>query len=314
MTAIRRLSPTLARLILIMALLVIPALVWMSCSRADKSAGQPAIAVTNGAQRWLLTQIAGDSISVTDLLPPGTDPETFDPDISSMVALQNCAAYLTAATPGFEQRITEIVGANFKDVKVINVAEGITPISGTHRVAGSHDPHQADPHILGSVSNARIMAANMLEAVCAIDPANAGYYTGRHRRLEARLDSLDSSIRSSLREAASRREGSLSFIVMHPSLSYFARDYGLTQFPLETDGKEASPAGLRDALSSAMLSSPSVFLIEKGHGEEQARQLAAFAGVPAETFTIDDYGWFDNMRHISKAISATGLPTKTAEP
>ena len=36
-----------------------------------------------------------------------------------------------------------------------------------------------------------------------------------------------------------------AFMIYHPALSYFARDYGLHQIPIEAGGKEPSPAHLK---------------------------------------------------------------------
>src|SRR5690606_36771688 len=50
------------------------------------------------------------------------------------------------------------------------------------------------------------------------------------------IDQLDIELRNSLREFQGR-----SFITFNPSLSYFARDYGLEQLTLESGAKEPTP-------------------------------------------------------------------------
>ena len=66
-----------------------------------------------------------------------------------------------------------------------------------------------------------------------IDPSNKGYYARRFKYIYsvarfARHGALDSILRP-CRGA--------SFVVWHPSLSYFARDYGLHQIALSPEGR-----------------------------------------------------------------------------
>ena len=51
------------------------------------------------------------------------------------------------------------------------------------------------------------------------------------------METVNDSIRTLLKESQGK-----TFITFHPSLSYFARDYGLIQYSLEEGGKEPSPA------------------------------------------------------------------------
>ena len=100
-----------------------------------------------------------------------------------------------------------------------------------------------------SVRNARVIASNMLDAMVEADPVNADEYRRRHAELDRGLARMDSSM--SARLAPLRGQG---FMVWHPSLSYFARDYGLTQIALGGGGKEISLPGLMDRLRSVSAS------------------------------------------------------------
>jgi zinc transport system substrate-binding protein len=51
-----------------------------------------------------------------------------------------------------------------------------------------------------------------------------------------KIDELDNEIRDKLKNFEGRQ-----IILFHPSLSYFAREYGLVQYSLEPGGKEPTP-------------------------------------------------------------------------
>lgn len=260
-----------------------------SCGSNQKSADKEKmqVAVSYGAQRWLLEQIAGDKVSVVELLPPGSDAETYDADIASMISLNHSEIYFTSATPGFEHKIMENAKANIKGLEIADISIGITPLSG-HTSRDS-----SDPHLMNSVVNAKIMSRNMLAALIERDSINAGYYRQRYARLSVRLDSLNDALRRQIKS---------DFVVMHPSLSYLARDYGVRQIYLEQGGKEPTPRQLAELIEDAKRSHPSLFLIEEGHAEDRSRAIAEYIGVSTATFRQNDYSWFEQMKSIGNAF------------
>ena len=43
-----------------------------------------------------------------------------------------------------------------------------------------------------------------------------------------------------------------NLMVYHPAWGYFCRDYGMTQFPIEDEGKEPTAEGLANLIDQAM--------------------------------------------------------------
>lgn len=63
----------------------------------------------------------------------------------------------------------------------------------------------------------------------------------RYNALCRQIEHTDSLIRQTLATPGADH----AFMIYHPALSYFARDYGLHQIPIEAGGKEPSPAHLK---------------------------------------------------------------------
>ncbi|MDE5785917.1 MAG: zinc ABC transporter substrate-binding protein, partial [Duncaniella sp.] len=145
-----------------------------------------------------------------------------------------------------------------------DISGGIEVITGTHSYFNCYGGHTEqhdtpDPHTWSSVKNARVMAANILTALKDIDPENTAYYNANYERFVNRLDSLDASFAARL-----NRAGKPSFIVWHPSLSYFARDYGLTQIVAGgAENKETSVAAIREAIDKASGTGAKIFFYQK---------------------------------------------------
>ena len=89
------------------------------------------------------------------------------------------------------------------------------------------------------------MAANAYEAIHALWPDSVKY-TENHARLQEQLAALDA--RTAGKIAAS---GVRYFIIYHPALTYYARDYGLRQIAIEADGKEPSAKQLTQLIRQA---------------------------------------------------------------
>ena len=89
------------------------------------------------------------------------------------------------------------------------------------------------------------MAENAYEAIREAYPDSVKYETN-YRLLQQELKALDE--RTAARIAASDVE---YFIIYHPALTYYARDYGLRQVAIETDGKEPSAKQLTAIIRQA---------------------------------------------------------------
>ena len=95
---------------------------------------------------------------------------------------------------------------------------------------------------------------------------DAETYKRNYQKLKGLLKATDDSIAGILAESKGK-----AFAVMHPSLSYFARDYGLRQVAMETDGKEASPRQLAERMEKARKLKAKVLIHDREHSPAQAK-------------------------------------------
>jgi len=254
---------------------------------------KPALTVSIPPQKWLLDRIVGDKFEVTALLSPGTNPETYDPSMNHLMNLQNSRAFFSVGTIGFEQASLDKIRQNFPNLKIYNSAEGINMLFGSH---GHGD--EADPHVWVSVRNAKIIASNMYRHICELDPDHKGYYRKNYDRLHRQLQQMDDSISEMLKG----RQGE-SFLVWHPSLSYFARDYGLRQISVEADGKEAGPKQLQTKLQEAKNLHPTVFFAQKEYDTRQSREICDMVGIPLVPVSLMGGDWDAQIYLIASALA-----------
>ncbi len=173
-----------------------------------------------------------------------------------MIDAASGAAYMPVGCLDWEKPVIERLRDSKDIVVIVNTSAGIDFIMDTHSHGDEEHTH-ADPHVWSSVRNARIMAHNMLMGLLEIDPAGTEYYNTRYAQLDSELVALDREYARSLKPMRDE-----TFLVWHPSLSYFARDYGLHQVAMGQENKEISLIMMRQTLSDADTKNARVFFMQ----------------------------------------------------
>ncbi len=283
--------------------------VTFSCGRKNPD---NVLTVSIEPQRYLLEKIAGDRWTVNSLLARGEDPESFDPSIADFRLMADSKAYFATGYLPFEEKLSNLTG---DDVEFTDTSEGIKLLEGTHGECHAHNhahhhahhghgegeyhEHETDPHVWASVRNCGIMAGNMLRTLERIDPENAPEYRRNYESLMSELNETDAAISSQLSGLSGK-----SFMVWHPSLSYFARDYGLDQISIGMDNKELSARSFRQKIDEARDKGAMVFLVQPEFDNGRSASIAGAAGVESVTVNTMAYSLPSELLRISEIIKA----------
>ncbi len=195
--------------------------------------------------RSLVKEIVGEDFRIEVLVPPGASPETFEPTPRQFIGLNEAQLVFNVGLLEFETALLDKIEDR---TKIVDLSRGIVRIEGSCAHAGrngSDHAHGVDPHMWTSPRALQRMAENAYEAIHARWPDSAKY-TANHARLQEELRQLD--LRTAEKIA---RSGIRYFIIYHPALTYYARDYGLRQEAVEADGKEPSAKRLTALIRQA---------------------------------------------------------------
>lgn len=275
---------------------------------------KPVITVTIEPQRYFAEAIAGDKFKVVSMVPQGSSPETYDPIPQQLVSLGESKAYLRIGYIGFEQTWMSRLIDNTPHILVFDTSKGINLIEADGKdfhageVCSGHGNHShaVEPHVWNSAANALILAENTCKALCALDEANDVYYKTRYDSLRRRIQHIDSLIRRRIAAPGAMR----TFMIYHPALSYFARDYGLQQMAIEENGKEPSPAYLKHLIDEARAKKVNVIFIQPEFDKRNAETIAAQTGAKIIPINPLNYHWEEEMLRIAQALSPTADTTK----
>lgn len=274
-------------------------------SKTDNSkAEKPVITVTLEPQRYFTEAIAGDKFEVVSMVPKGSSPETYDPVPQQLVSLGDSKAYFRIGYIGFEQTWMERLMNNTPHIQVFDTSKGIDLILNNGNHDHNHDSHDGhvhavEPHIWNSAANALTIAGNTYKALRQLDKANEAYYMARYDSLCRRIQQTDSVIRQQL----SAPEAAKAFMIYHPALSYFARDYGLHQISIEEGGKEPSPAHLKALIDLCKEEGVSVIFVQPEFDRRNAETIAQQTGTKVVPINPLSYDWEEEMLKVAKALN-----------
>lgn len=269
---------------------ILTALTTVGCGQATSTDDNRPILLTGiKPQAQLLSELAGDSYRIVTLLDNSANPESFELTPIQLREATTAKAFFAIGTLPFEQQVIEIMPSSMPIVKAV---DNVELIYGTHG-----DEHGVDPHLWASPRNLKLMAASMATQLSNLLPDSAQIYSDRLATLNAKLDSIDTLIRTSLTSSHQ------AFGVWHPSLSYYARDYGLRQHALGAEHKDTGTQHLREAIDNIRTDSVKVIFYE--NEGELARVLTVCEGSGAHAVELNLLGedWLNQLTTIAYEIA-----------
>lgn len=256
-----------------------------------ESNAKPTVTVTIPPYQYFVDKIAGDKVDVNVMVSNGNNPETYEPYAQQMMELSKSALYLKVGSIGFEQTWMKKLQDNAPDMKVIDTSVGIKPA----KTPGGN----IDPHVWMSCKNARIISSNIFKALCQLEPKNKAFFEKNYQSLLSRIDRQDSIIRKSFKD---NPEMVRKFVIYHPILTYFARDYQLEQLAIEEEGREPSAAQLKSLIERARKEKIKYCLIQAEFANRNTTTFINESQTKAMDINPLQADWAYAMKEVSLAV------------
>lgn len=265
-----------------------------SCSRTDTSATNlPTVAVSTPEIADVVEAIADEGFDVVTIAGGTVDAESFEPSPLTMQKLSKASLFIATGTLPFENDIARQLSAG---TVVLRMNSFVSTIKGTHG-----DELEEDPHMWVSLRNLSALADTIPTLLSAERPDSMDTYRQRATVLRNELAQLDNRIDSSLNAA-----GRPAFGVWHPSLSYFARDYALTQIAVGAEHREFTPNSLRLAVTRLKNNNAKVLFYDNPGLASAAQTVAEAAGVEAVQLPAPGKPYHKTIEAISDILAAHG--------
>lgn len=245
------------KLSLILSLAVIAVIVIVAAGTPHQQTApseKPLVAATINPLYDITSNIAGDKVDVSLILPPGASPHTFEPTPATVKNLQDTQVVYAVGhgLDGWAEPVIESSGA-----QQITVDQGIALKPPSFIDEDEEEEGDGlDPHYWLTIPNAVIIAQNIEQDLSARFPEHADVFSANLDRYLAKLQTADDQIRAKLGAVQNK-----NLITLHDAWYYFAEDYGLNIVGTfePTAGREPTPQYIAD-LTKAVQESGSTTL------------------------------------------------------
>lgn len=275
--------------------------VFFSCNpgKTKKSEqGKKVITVSILPEKTFIEKIAGDEFEVNVLIPPGASPAAYTLLPSQLKDISKSVVWFRIGYIGFEYSWKDKIEQANTNMQVVDLSEGLDLIAEEKEQHGDH-VHMGgvDPHIWLSPVLVKQMAERITEVLTKLNPDKGLDYKVNYLKFVKEIDQLNIQIKNSLKKFEGRK-----VIVFHPSLSYYARDYGLVQYSLEPGGKETTPQHMAKIVDIANAENIKVIYIQSEFDREHARVFAEeISGKVIQVSPLAP-AWAENLLEITNIL------------
>jgi zinc transport system substrate-binding protein len=301
---------------------------------ASACGSQDGTADSDGAERPVMSvaffpladaasTIAGDTVEVINLTPPGVGPHDLEltPRAREDIERSDAVAFLGA---GFQPQIEDVVDGLPDDVTTVDLLGVVDLLPVTDPLAGIQgevdgevlegglDPHAwVSPRLFGD------MVAELTDVLVELSPDSRTDMEAARDGLLEELDALDEEFAAGLAGCEST-----ALVTSHRAFEYLARDYGLTQIPIGgiTPEEEPDPRTLEAIAAAAREEDVTTVFFEDVLPPDLAETVAEEIGAevdllsPIETIeqaAIDEGATYlsiqeDNLAALTEGLRCTG--------
>lgn len=254
------------------------------------------ITVSIAPFKCFIDSISGGDFSVNVMVPDGSDPHVYEPIPEQIKRLSLSEAYISNGFLGFEMVWLERFYQMNPGMKKLNLSESIDPITSDHEHQGDHI-EGADPHYWMSPSCALKISGAITGFLSELNPEGTDKYHENHIRLAMQINQIDKTA-----EQLFSGYSSSSFMIYHPNLAYLARDYNLKEISVESEGKEPSPADMKNLIDLAYTENINTIFVQKEYDRRNAGAIASETGAKLVVIDPLSQNWFESMNFIINAL------------
>ena len=215
-----------SKLILLLVFILVVVFGVFLAMRGDKNNINKKVAVTIFPLCDIVKNIAGESVEVACILPPGASPHTFDPSPQEIMKIAGSSAIFSIGNGLDDWSLDFAKSADIE--KTVVVDKNINLIDSVHEHEEEHDADSEhghedggkDPHYWLSVTNAVLISSQVKDELAILFPENISEFENNLDRYILTLTNLQNEIDLELEELSDR-----DIATFHNAWGYFGRDH-----------------------------------------------------------------------------------------
>lgn len=284
---------------MLLTILLLLSLIITGCEKRDNSSptsvnNKLTVAVSIVPQATFVKEVAGDLVNTVILIPPGNSPSNYAPSPKELVLLNNASLYFSIGVPTERVNILPKLKDINENIEIVDLVSEISMVYPERKISENRDPH-----IWLSPKRVSIMIDTIARELSYIDDKNKEIYLNNAAKYKKKLAQLDEEINKTVIKQQNK-----SFLVYHPSLGYFADDYGLNMIAVEKHGKETTIGNLREIIDFAKKNNIKVIFYQAEIDSTQTEVIAREIGGKSVLFSPLAADYIENIKNISQMLSS----------
>ena len=244
-------------------------------------------------QKAFVSEIGGDKVNLTLLIPKGSNPNHYEPKASQMEAVTKADLFFTINGHFEKGWLPRLKDQNTK-MEIIDCTLGIERLDWKY-----NKKMKKDIHVWTIPKNIETIAKNIYEALVKYDAKNKNYYKQNYDKFVKKARKTDKKIQDILSDV---KDGE-KFMVFHPAWGYFAEQYKLEQIAIEKGGKEPKPHQLRKMIDKAREYKVKAILTQPEFSQKGAKVIANELDIKVIGITPLNPKWSKNLIKLANAIA-----------
>lgn len=213
------------------ATLAVLALAGVACSGGDGGGdGRFTVAAGFYPIEQILDQVAGDTVDVVALVPPGEEAHEYEPTAQQLTALEK-ADLVAFLGGGFQPNLEKAIESLPSSVTRLDLLDGLTLLPVTDPLAGTEGATSGetlgdgnDPHVWLDPAQMQAMTDEVVAALTALAPDQADAFRANGDAYIAELGVLRDDFSTGLQQCESD-----ALVTTHRAFGYLAAAFGLRQ-------------------------------------------------------------------------------------
>lgn len=266
-----------------------------ACGKKEAAPSEEKIkVVTSSYPMYDFTKrIAGDTLNVVNLVPPGVEPHDWEPSVQDIAQLEEAKAFIFNGA-GMEIWVNKVLDSlKNKDLMVLEASSGVDLIKAEEEHDHDHDGHdhdhdhehhdhdhgEWDPHVWLSLRAAQMELVNIKDFLVELNPADKKLYEENYKVALQEFQALDKEYQEKLAPFAGKE-----IVVAHEAFAYLCRDYKLKQLGIEGvfADSEPSPAKMKEIIDFVRKHNVKVIFFESLASPKVAEAIAKETGARTE--------------------------------
>ena len=250
---------------------------------AGDSTGKIQVVTTTTVLADIVSNVGGDLVSATSLVPKNADVHTFEPKPSDVRTVASAKLLLMNGL-GLDDWLTKMIGnAAAEGTPLVRLGVNLPDV----QLLSGETAATENPHLWMDVKYAELYVDRIATALKEVDPAHASTYTANAAAYEQRLETLDAWVRAQIETipVANRK-----LVTFHDAFPYYAREYGITivGVAVGSPGQDPSAGYTAQLISQIEASGVKAIFSEAQFPAKLVDQLASEAGCTVVANLYDD--------------------------